>query len=1485
MSGQQLATVGACARPRSVRALVLGATAMALVSTLPALAGPDINVSQTVKASTLGTNDTPNFNGGTLLMDGTTTSFAQNITLQPATTGAATVSTLDENGRSVVLSGVISDGSTTTPVTPGSIVFTDSVGGGKVTLTGTSTYTGSTTINTGATLALSGSTASIATSSGVQADGTFDISNTTAGASITSLSGAGSVTLGSQVLGITAGAGTFTGVISGTGGIIVTNGTEVFTGANTYTGGTQVSGGTLQIGAGSTTGSIVGDVTTSGVFAYDHSDTVTFSNTITGIGGFSQLGTGTLILTNTNTYTGATNIAAGVLQLSSTGSISSSSQVTVTGILDISNTNGTAIKSLQGAGTVSLGSQTLTLTSASGTFSGVIQGSGGITVTGGTQTLTGLNTYTGATLVSGGVLRLGGTAVSNNITDNATVSFFASNPVAMTGVISGNGQVTQTGNGVTTISAVQTYTGATTISLGTLALSGTGSIATSSNVEDDAIFDISGVNGSGATISSLSGSGTVQLGSQTLTLSNSAGSFAGNFVGTGGIVLAAGNETLTSASTFTGSTTIAAGATMFLTATDALSDSSRIIDTGTLDVSGVTTSGLVPSATIVSLTGNGQVALGSKILQITNGGDTFSGVISGSGGLIISGGVETLTGANTYSGDTSITGGVLAISGNGSISSAGTVTDNAVFDISGSSAASVALGALAGSNAGSVKLGANNLRIVNGAGNEFAGVISGTGSLTINGGTQILSGANTYSGGTTISGGTLQLGNNTASGSITGNVTDNGTLAFNRTDTSAFGGVISGSGSVNQIGTGTTALTATNTYSGGTVISGGTLQIGNGGATGSITGNVTDNGTLGFNRTDNTSFSGSIQGTGGINLAGTGTLTLTPVEGYTGVTTISNVSTLIIGAGGSIATSSDVVDNGVLDLRALTAPQLSSLGGSGSVLTGGQTLTLTKGVDTFSGNITGTGGLTVTGGTQVLSGTNSYTGATVINGGKLTVNGAITNSSGVTVNSGGTLGGTGSTSAVTVASGGTLAPDGGLTINGGLSMVSGSNFLATLSSTSATRATVNGAATIAGTLSVSNGGTAWLLGQKQTVLSATGGVTGQFTAGAITSTGAQYAEAVSYDANDVFVTVNLAKLSPLLPAGANANAVAPIAGIDAAIAKGDVLPTALQNLANLTSAQLGAAAPQLGSQIGSDVPQAGAAMLTPFIDTVTDHQIDAGAGRASFWVSGYSGSDLVNGNTTLGSDKFKEHVAGMVLGMDRTFGRGGLNLGAALSFGSSNFHLNGSDGTGSADTIQGAVYGTLRTGRVLYGRFTVALASDTISTRRTVTTTSTDTLLGHGKALVFGGRYEEGANLGWITPYVALDDTLVRTPDYTETAAAGASTFALHYGSRSSNFADLDLGVRQRSETRLTRSWTLVLTDQLAWKHTLAGVWDGQANFASAPDSTFTTIGAQPTKDAGQLSLGAELRDGGFNMNLHAESQVGRNSQSYLVLGGLGYTF
>ena len=95
-------------------------------------------------------------------------------------------------------------------------------------------------------------------------------------------------------------------------------------------------------------------------------------------------------------------------------------------------------------------------------------------------------------------------------------------------------------------------------------------------------------------------------------------------------------------------------------------------------------------------------------------------------------------------------------------------------------------------------------------------------------------------------------------------------------------------GSLVKLGSGTLTLTGTNTFGGGTTISSGALVVGDGATSGSLLGNVVDNGNLTFSRSDNITFAGSISGTGGLTQAGTGALTLSGTNSYTGATVIQS---------------------------------------------------------------------------------------------------------------------------------------------------------------------------------------------------------------------------------------------------------------------------------------------------------------------------------------------------------------------------------------------------------------------------------------------------------------------------------------------------------------------------------------------------------------------------------------------------------------------
>ena len=220
-----------------------------------------------------------------------------------------------------------------------------------------------------------------------------------------------------------------------------------------------------------------------------------------------------------------------------------------------------------GGNTLSVGGNNLS-TEVSGVIAdscGCSPGVGALTKVGtGTLTLSGTNTYTGGTTITAGTLQLGnGTDVTGsilgNVIDNATLAFNRPNAYQFDGVISGSGAVQQIGAGTTTLTAVNTYAGATTISAGTLALSGAGSIANSSGVIDNGTFDISATT-AGASIKNLSGTGIVTLGNQTLTLTNASGTFAGGIGGNGGLVKqGAGLFTLSGTNTYLGGTTVEGG--------------------------------------------------------------------------------------------------------------------------------------------------------------------------------------------------------------------------------------------------------------------------------------------------------------------------------------------------------------------------------------------------------------------------------------------------------------------------------------------------------------------------------------------------------------------------------------------------------------------------------------------------------------------------------------------------------------------------------------------------------------------------------------------------------------------------------------------------------------------------------------------------------------------------------------------------------------
>ncbi|WP_238926771.1 autotransporter outer membrane beta-barrel domain-containing protein [Achromobacter xylosoxidans] len=187
---------------------------------------------------------------------------------------------------------------------------------------------------------------------------------------------------------------------------------------------------------------------------------LTFSGVISGAGSVSVQGSRVLTMAGVNTYTGTTTIDSGAtLALSGGGSVAASSGVVSNGTLDISaTTNGASVASLAGGGRVALGGHTLTLTNASGVFSGVIDGAGGLVLNSGTQTLSGVSTYTGATTINGGTLALTG---AGRLSSASAISLLGSGATLDLSAASD-----QTLGGVYGVAGSRVLAGASTLTLG-----------------------------------------------------------------------------------------------------------------------------------------------------------------------------------------------------------------------------------------------------------------------------------------------------------------------------------------------------------------------------------------------------------------------------------------------------------------------------------------------------------------------------------------------------------------------------------------------------------------------------------------------------------------------------------------------------------------------------------------------------------------------------------------------------------------------------------------------------------------------------------------------------------------------------------------------------------------------------------------------------------------------------------------------------------
>jgi fibronectin-binding autotransporter adhesin len=782
------------------------------------------------------------------------------------------------------------------------------LGAGCLTLTGTNTYSGGTTISAGTLQLGDGRHLNGTLASGVVDNGTLEFANPTAQAYGWAIAGSGCVT------------------VDGGGPLTLS-------GANSYSGGTTVSGSLLKLGNPAALGAVpsilclsggtvdlagnslaVGLLTGSGnitcssgacVLTLNPAAPLVYNGTISN--GYASLGIvkcgdSALTLESSNAYGGGTTLNGGTLKLGNDNAIGYYDLTLTSGTLSSDGTGDhTLSMCLNIAGSVTLGdvnnSGKLSFSRTDGTIRCPSQitvnspvtiaaavaestsGTGLILAGASTLTLTGSCTYSGGTTVNGLTLMLGsgGTtgSVVGPIVDNGVLILNRCDSFTIGGAISGSGSLTKLGPGTCILGGYNTLGGGITVASGSLQWgSGGASGSPAGPIADNGVLIF---NASNTVICS------------------------GSITGTGAIYqMGPGALVLSGSNVLTGGVTISGGTLQWGSGGAAGTLSGPILDNGTL------------------------------VLDCSDS-FTYAGSISGSGGLSHVGPASVLlTGWNSYSGNTTVSGGTLKL-GNGS---SGSVPSGSVFDD------------------GMVICNFSNTV-------TLPGTISGSGSLVQTGpGILVLAGTNTFTGGTTISGGTLIVGKGGASGWLPGSVLDNGALVLNRSDTVTYNTAVNGSGGLLQFGPGKLILTSANSYSGGTTVSGGTLQLGNGGNSGSVTGGVLlASGNLAFNRSDALSFEQVISGGGGLFQLGAGAIVLTGANSYSGGTTISS-GTLQLGSGGvsgAIGNTVALVDNGMFvidrsdDVTAALWNSRPITGSGGLAQIGGGNLTLNL-VDTaFTG--------------------------------------------------------------------------------------------------------------------------------------------------------------------------------------------------------------------------------------------------------------------------------------------------------------------------------------------------------------------------------------------------------------------------------------------------------------------------------------------------------------------------------------------------------
>ena len=907
-------------------------------------------------------------------------------TLTIGAAGTTNNATYGVVGNSATFSGVIGYAQTYNTVSVGTMNLVKA-GNGTQVLSGFNGYTGTTAIS-GGTLQIGGA--------GYLGGGNYAGAISNSGAFVMNSSAnqtlAGAITgsgalyqLGSGQTTLTA-SNSYTGVSTVGAGVLEFGQTGAMYAGNsanwTTTNLVVQSGATMALAVGATNGFTAGNVqtiaalgtaaggfksgsllgldTSGGNFSYGN--VIANPNSGANVLGLVKLGGNTLTLSTNNTYTGTTTVNGGTLSTTAgntgTGAVGSSSAVIVN--------NGAAIAVSTGGDNSFVGYTTSSSKTITINAGGLITDGGAnsnhlnaLVLNGGTLSAVtpdgsygnwnfdqGVSTPgSGRTsYISGGnalLTQAGGTLFNVGAGDTINVSTVLAHISGQTD----NGLV-KSGPGSLLLTAADTYTSNTSITAGTLAVSGTGSLNSGSYAAAIANSGALAINTSTAQTlgGAITGSGSLtEAGPAMLTLSNAGDTYSGATNVSGGTLLLSGatplpNSTLSLGAAGVFSTldgrrepprseglSMAGGAKLTMDWGDTLSTSATATTAGTVNLV-LPNSGFTSGTQYTLIQAGGGLGTAANYNVFLPNAANYSAAlsVSATGVTLTPTAATALTTAYWYGGQVPGAPAAMALSGgtasNWSAGPSYTVTGlvpgastNVVFSTStgATQQANVVLGANTTIN--SLTFSDTNAVTIGGDGYTLTLASSGTGAssaINVNQnatiGTNVaLNAAQTV----TINSGALTLGGSGLlnGGNYAGAIVNNSALVMNSTSAGTLSGVISGTGALNQLGSGLTTLTGSNIYTGNTTVGANTLQMGAGGTTGMVgpgTVAVASGATFEVNRSDNMALANSLSGAGTFYKQGSNTLT------YSGTSTALSGTIRLAGGAFTVAPGASITNVG-----------------------------------------------------------------------------------------------------------------------------------------------------------------------------------------------------------------------------------------------------------------------------------------------------------------------------------------------------------------------------------------------------------------------------------------------------------------------------------------------------------------------------------------------------------------------------------------------